>query len=61
MPAWMMPVFSVRNSMAPPLASFTACADVGRDGADARVRHQAARAQHLTQTADQGHHVRAWR
>ena len=29
MPAWMMPVFSVRNSMAPPLASFTAWATLG--------------------------------
>ena len=33
-------------------------ADVRRHRADARVRHQAARAQHLTEPADQGHHVR---
>ena len=33
-------------------------ADVRRHGADARVRHQAAGAQHLTETADEGHHVR---
>ena len=33
-------------------------ANVRRDRADARVRHQAARAQNLTQTADEGHHVR---
>src|SRR5205085_208382 len=32
--------------------------DVRRDGARARVRHQPARTQHLTQSTDHAHHVR---
>ena len=32
--------------------------DVGRDGAGLRVRHQAARAEHLAEPADRAHHVR---
>ena len=58
MPAWTMPAFSTRNSTAPPLASLTAAGDVLGHRADLRVRHQAARAEHLAETADQRHHVR---
>jgi hypothetical protein len=32
--------------------------DIHRDRADLRVRHHAARAEHLTETADETHHVR---
>ena len=32
--------------------------DVGRDGAGLRVRHQAARTEHLSELADGAHHVR---
>ena len=53
-----MPAFSTRNSTAPPLAALTAPGDVHGDRADLRVRHQAARAEHLTETADERHHVR---
>ena len=56
-PAWTMPAFSARNSTWPPLAALTASADVGRDGAELRVRHQAARAQHFAEPADDRHHV----
>ena len=58
MPAWMMPAFSTRNSIGAALGVLDGLGDVRRHGADLRVRHQAARAQHLTETADQGHHVR---
>jgi hypothetical protein len=40
------------------LAFFTACGDIHGHRANARVRHQTARAEHLTETANQGHHVR---
>ena len=55
--AWMMPVLSTRNSTLPALISLTALRDLERDGAGLRVRHQAARAEHLAETADRAHHV----
>ena len=55
--AWMMPVLSTRYSTLPALFSRTALRDVHRDGAELRVRHQAARAEHLTEPADDAHHV----
>ncbi len=58
MPAWMMPAFSARNSTWPPLAAVTAPLHVHRHGAQPRVRHQAARAEDLTQPPDHAHHVR---
>ena len=39
------------------LGALHGAGDVHRDGADARVRHQAARAQHFAEPADQAHHV----
>ena len=39
---WMMPAFSTRNSTRPALSSRDRLRDVRRDGADLRVRHQAA-------------------
>ena len=41
----------------PAFCSLTALGDVHRDGADLRVRHQAARTEHLTEAADDAHHV----
>ena len=55
--AWTMPVLSTRNSTLPALISLTALRDVGRHGAGLRVRHQAARAEHLAELADRAHHV----
>ena len=57
MPAWMMPAFSTRNSTWPDLASVTAFFDVLRHGAELRVRHQALGTEHLTEAADEAHHV----
>jgi hypothetical protein len=57
MPEWMMPAFSTRNSTWPPLAALTASVTLGRDGAELRVRHQALGAEHLTEAADDAHHV----
>ena len=54
--AWTMPVLSTRNSTLPALISFTAL-PVGRHRAGLRVRHQAARAEHLAEPADGAHHV----
>ena len=56
--AWMMPVLSTRNSTLPALISLTAWATFGRDRAGLRVRHQAARPEHLAEPADRPHHVR---
>ena len=53
-----MPAFSTRNSTWPALAALTAVGDVRRHRAELRVRHQAARAEDLTQLADHRHHVR---
>ena len=39
------------------LGALDRCGDVHGDGADARVRHQAARTQHLAEPAHQTHHV----
>ena len=55
--AWMIPVLSTRNSTLPALISLIACATFGRDGAGLRVRHQAARAEHLAEAPDAAHHV----
>ncbi len=57
-PAWTMPAFSTRNSTAPPLEALTAAGDIHGHRTDLRVRHHAARAEHLAQTADERHHVR---
>ena len=46
-PAWTIPAFSTRNSTAPPLASLMALVNIRGNGADLRVRHQAARTQDL--------------
>jgi hypothetical protein len=40
------------------LGGFDRALHVHGDGSDLRVRHHAARAEHLTETADQRHHVR---
>ena len=55
---WTMPALSVRYCTWPALAFFTAVRDVRRDGADLRVRHQAARAEDLAELADDAHRVR---
>ena len=54
---WTMPAFSTRNSTLPAFTSRTALADVERDRADLRVRHEAARTEDLTEAADLPHHV----
>ena len=56
-PACTMPAFSTRNSTEPPLAPLHRGGDVHGHGADLRVRHHAARAQHLAEPADQRHQV----
>ena len=53
-----IPAFSTRNSTEPPFEATTAFGDVHRHGADFRIGHQAARAEHLAQTSDERHHVR---
>jgi hypothetical protein len=60
MPAWMMPAFSTRNSTGRPWR-LDGCGDVHGHGAELRVRHQAARAEHLAETADQRPSCPAWR
>jgi hypothetical protein len=57
-PAWTIPAFSTRNSTAPPLDALHCTGDIHGHGADLRVRHHAARAEDLTETADERHHVR---
>ena len=57
MGTWMMLVLSRRYSILPALASVTARPTSGRDGTGLGVRHQAAGAEHLTQTAYQAHHI----
>ena len=52
-----MPALSLRNSTLPALYSPTVLADVGRHRAGAGRRHQAARAEHFAQRADELHHV----
>ena len=59
-PAWTLPPLSERYSTLPALNSLTAAATspVGRDdGAGLRRRHQAARAEHLTEPRHLAHHV----
>ena len=53
-PAWMIPAFSTRNSICTTLGSLHGLGDVHRHRADARVRHQPARTEHLTEAADEG-------
>ena len=53
-----LPALSLRNSTLPALYSLTVLADVGRHRAGAGRRHQAARAEHFAQRADELHHVR---
>ena len=52
-----MPAFSTRYSILPALASLDGGRHVERDGADLRVRHEAARAEDATELADGAHHV----
>ena len=52
-----LPALSLRNSTLPALYSPTVLADVGRHRAGTGRRHQAARTEHLTQRADELHHV----
>ena len=52
-----MPAFSTRNSTEPPFGALYGADDIHGNRADARVRHQAARAQNLTEPADEAHHV----
>ena len=55
---WMMLVLSRRYSTLPALDSLNSLGDVGSDGTGLRGRHQALRTEHLTETADNTHHVR---
>ena len=53
-----MPVFSTRYSTLPALLSRDRARHVHGHGAELRVRHQAARAEHAAEPADHAHHVR---
>ena len=58
---WTMPAFSTRYSTLPALSFADGLADVERDGADLRVRHEAARTEHLADAADERPSCRASR